>query len=79
MEEAKAVAKFLIDLNMRQRRTQLIIEQEGGKRAVVNCEYVTGTDLHFNVMSNSDKILKLCPTMDAVKPLNDLKSIQDSC
>ena len=46
---------------------------------MINCDYVTGTELHYKVMSSSEHIMKLCPTINSAKPLNDLKSIQDSC
>ena len=49
------------------------------KRMVLNCEYVTGTNLHLQVMSNKEKILKLCPTMETHKTFNHLETIEDSC
>ena len=76
--EATAVAKFLAGLNIKKRRTQLVVEQ-AGKRIPVNCEYVIGTNLHFTVMTHREAILKLCPTMDSHKSFNGLNSITDSC
>ena len=49
------------------------------KRSVLNCEYITGTNLHFAIMSNKEKILKLCPTMESHRTFNGLKDIGDSC
>ena len=49
------------------------------KRSVLNCEYITGTNLHFTIMSNKEKILKLCPTMESHRTFNGLKDIGDSC
>lgn len=49
------------------------------KRMVLNCEYVTGTNLHLQVMTHSEQVLKLCPTMDSHKSFNGLKRIEDSC
>jgi hypothetical protein len=66
-------------LGMRTRRTQLIVNGAGGKKFPVNCEYVLGKDLHFQIMVNKDKILKMIPTMGKGAELNGLTSIQDSC
>ena len=52
--EAGAVAKFLMGLDMKMKRTQLVIEQGPGQKKPVNCEYVTGTDLHLAVMTHKD-------------------------
>jgi len=61
------------------RRSQLIVEGGDGKKKAVNCEYVVGTKLHFTIMTNAEKIMKLVPTMESHKSFNGLKSIQDSC
>ena len=45
----------------------------------VNCEYVKGTNLHFTVMKNKEKICKMCPTMNTMNNLNGLNGIKDSC
>lgn len=74
-KEAEAVAKFLIGLEMPTRRSQLIVEGGDGKKKAVNCEYVVGTKLHFTIMTNAEKILKLVPTMESHKSFNGLKSI----
>ena len=78
-EECTKVAKFLMGLGMRTRRTQLIVAGEGGKKFPVNCEYTLGKDLHFQIMTNREKILKMIPTMTKGAELNGLESIQDSC
>ena len=81
-EEAKEVAKFLLKTDLKMRRTQMLVEkkvEDKMKRMVLNCEYVTGTNLHLQVMSNKDKILKLCPTMETHKTFNGLEKIEDSC
>ena len=77
--EAIAVAKYLVGLGIKTRRTQLIVDATGGKRIPMNCEYVIGTNLHLAVMTHRDEILKLCPTMDAHKTFDGLKGIQESC
>lgn len=74
-EEAMAVAKFLIGLQIKSRRTQLIVDLPGGKRQAVNCDYVHGTNLHLEILKNKDKIMKMVPTIDSINSLNELKSI----
>jgi len=76
--EAVNVAKYLVGLSLKMRRTQLVIEQ-AGRRLPVNCEYVIGTKLHYAIMTHKEQILKLCPTMDSHKSFNGLNAIQDSC
>ena len=49
------------------------------KRSVLDCEYVSGTNLHFTIMSYKEKILALCPTMDDHKSFNGLNKVEDSC
>ena len=52
-EEAKEVAKFLLKTELKMRRTQMLVEkkvEDKMKRMVLNCEYVTGTNLHLQVM-----------------------------
>lgn len=77
--EAAAIAKYLAGLGIKSRRTQLVIEQAGGKKVPMNCEYVLGTNLHLAIMTHRDEILKMCPTMDAHKSFDNLKGIQESC
>ena len=77
-EEATAVAKFLLSTDLKMKRTQMLVEtrvEDKVKRSVLNCEYITGTNLHFTIMSNKEKILKLCPTMESHKTFNGLKEI----
>ena len=74
-DEAMAVAKFLIGLQIKSRRTQLIVDLPGGKRQAVNCDYTHGTNLHLEILKNKDKILKMVPTIDSINSLNELKSI----
>lgn len=52
--EAVAVAKFLAGLGLKMRRTQLVIDQPGGKRIPVNCEYIIGTKLHYAIMTHKE-------------------------
>jgi hypothetical protein len=73
--EAEKVAKFLLDLQLRTKRSQLVVTGTGGKKFPVNCEYILGTNLHLAVLSNKDKILKMIPEMNAIKDLNGLCSI----
>ena len=77
--EAAAIAKYLAGLGIKSRRTQLVIEQAGGKKVPMNCEYVLGTNLHLAIMTHRDEILKMCPTMDTHKSFDNLKGIQESC
>ena len=77
-EEATAVAKFLLSTDLKMKRTQMLVEtrvEDKVKRSVLNCEYITGTNLHFAIMSHKEKILKLCPTMESHKTFNGLKDI----
>lgn len=73
------MAKFLLDLQIPTKRTQLVGKGPGGKTAVFNCEYVTGTNLHFTIMQNKEKIIKMTPIMNQMKSLNGLEGIKDSC
>ena len=80
--EAKAVAKFLLKTELKMRRTQMLVEkkvEDKVKRSVLNCEYVTGTNLHLQIMSHKKEVLKMCPTMQSHKSFNDLEKIEDSC
>lgn len=45
----------------------------------VNCEYVTGTNLHFEILQKKAEILKMTPTINKMKNLNGLEGIKDSC
>jgi len=74
-QEAEAVAKFLMNLDLKMRRTQLMIKEHGGKHRYMNAEYVLGKDLHFQILSNSAKIIKLCPNIDSRMSLNKLSNI----
>ena len=78
--EAEAVAKFLFALDLKLHKTQLVVEAAapGGKKRAVNCNWVSGTNLHFAVLHNKDKILKMVPTMESHKSFNGLGSIADS-
>ena len=77
-EEATEVAKFLLGTDLKMKRTQMLVEtrvEDKVKRSVLNCEYITGTNLHFAIMSHKEKILKLCPTMASHKEMNGLANI----
>lgn len=81
-QEATEVAKFLMTVDLKMKRTQMLVEtrvEDKVKRSVLNCEYITGTNLHFNIMSHAEQILKLCPTMETHKGFNGLKKVEDSC
>jgi len=81
-EEAKQVATFLMTTDLRLKRTQMLVETKEAdkvKRSVLNCEYITGTNLHFSIMSHKEKILELCPTMESHKSFNGLNKVEDSC
>ena len=78
--EAEAVAKFLFGLDLKVHKTQLVVEipNGAGKKRAINCNWVSGTNLHFAVLANKEKILKMVPTMEGHKSFNGLGSIADS-
>ena len=45
----------------------------------MNCNYILGTNLHVAVLQNKEAIMKLVPTMDSHKSLNNLAGVVDSC
>jgi len=56
-EEAAAVGKFLLSLDIKSRRTQLIVDSQtpqGPKKKAVNCNYILGTNLHVAVLSHKE-------------------------
>ena len=81
-DEAASVGKFLLSLDVKSRRTQLIVEQQteaGPKKKAVNCNYILGTNLHVAVLTHKEEIMKLVPTMNSHKSFNNLTGIMDSC
>ena len=50
------------------------------KRLVINLTRLwhLGKDIHFAILSNADKIIKLCPKINQTSSLNGLKHLQDS-
>ena len=50
------------------------------KQLVINLTRLwhLGKDIHFAILSNADKIIKLCPKINQTSSLNGLKHLQDS-
>jgi len=40
--------------------------------------YHKGSDLHFTILTNKDKILPMCKKIQEARELNNLEKIQDS-
>ena len=78
--EADAIAKWLLSQDMKPRKTQLVVkDQATQKQRPVNCEYYLGKDLHFLILSNAKKIMKMCPKLKTRVQLNELANLHDSC
>ena len=55
--EAANVGKYLLSLDIKSRRTQLLVEQQtpqGPKKKAVNCNYILGTNLHVAIMTHKE-------------------------
>jgi hypothetical protein len=75
-KEADAVARYIQNLDIRLRKTQLIVQHpKTMKQQAVNSQYIIGKDLHYEILTHAKEILKLCPTIDEKSKLNGLTNL----